>query len=163
YEGETNSEDLFAPVGIGTGLPSMSPSPLPENLSDLKLPKSNKITAAQVNFLSRSRKVSKKRERRLKKDAKVVEAFGVVSDKINSLTTADSMTAIDLAHDARKKVRDTLREFKTSNSRQKDLHTQRIRTKRTWSVLCANERRYVQHYAVQEQANKLKVIRIKSV
>ncbi|KAF9989875.1 hypothetical protein BGZ79_004917, partial [Entomortierella chlamydospora] len=162
YEGEASSEYLSAPVGIGIDLPSISPSPLPESLSDLKLPKSNKITAAQVNSLSRSRKVSKKRERRLKKDEKVVEVFGVVSDKINSLTTADSMTAIDLAHDARKKVRDTLREFEASNPRQKELHTQRIRTKRTWSAMCANERRYVQQYAVQEHARNQKPIQSSS-
>jgi hypothetical protein len=118
-------------------------------LKPLKLPESHKITATQINEASHSRRIGKRRERRLKMEANkdVQVALEAISKKENSLKTSQSMADIDSAHRLRQSYRDVLRGFEQSRARTKDIHTQRLRTERAWSKLAAAERRYITDYA----------------
>ncbi|KAF9948128.1 hypothetical protein BGZ72_009918 [Mortierella alpina] len=107
------------------------------------LPKSNKITAEQVNDISHSRKMGKRREARLKRNEQVKAAYDRISRKENSLTTAVTLAEVSAAHKVRKQAKKIIQPFESSEQRQKDLHTQRLRTERAWTKLGAAERSYV--------------------
>ncbi|KAF9279282.1 hypothetical protein BGZ68_008028 [Mortierella alpina] len=113
-------------------------------------PPSHKITAKKINDLSHSRKISKKREARLKKNKAAQEALRELSEKKNVIQRALSAHEVDLAHDTRRKHRQVLRAFEHSHSRRKDLHHQRLRTNRTWDKVAAVERRYVRDRGRQD-------------
>ncbi|KAF8970744.1 hypothetical protein BGZ46_010405 [Entomortierella lignicola] len=49
------------------------------------------------------------------------------------------------------KVEDILKRFEISNARIKDLHSQRLRTKRSWAKVCSNERRYIKECETQSE------------
>ena len=114
-----------------------------------KLPKSFRMSAPMVNEVSHTRKVARLRERRLKQDQAVQDALKEISLPENSLTTAQTIDDINTAHEARSAERNTLQDFESSKSRLKQLHTQRLRTKRTWAKLCAAERRHVRRHALE--------------
>jgi hypothetical protein len=76
-------------------------------------------------------------------NADVVKAIKTISKKENSLVRAKTLKSIDVAHAARKKAANVIRPFEASNTRRKELFTQRLRTIRPWDVLCARERSYV--------------------
>ncbi|KAK3822905.1 MAG: hypothetical protein J3Q66DRAFT_424384, partial [Benniella sp.] len=115
-----------------------------------KLPKSFRMSAPMVNEVSHTRRFSRLRERRLRKDKDVKDALKLISKPENSLTTALSFEQIEAAHAARSEVRDTLQAFESSNSRLKQQRTQRLRTDRTWAKLCASERRHVRRHAFSD-------------
>ncbi|CAO3572405.1 unnamed protein product [Mortierella alpina] len=132
-----NRFELLRDDEAGTG----TSTPLPnESLDDLRLPRSNRITAAQVNEVTRSHCITKRRARRLRTNLSAKAAMVRISKPECSLSLADTLAAVDHAHSERKAVAHVLRQFETSNSRQKDLHTVALRTKRAWQVLCAQER-----------------------
>ncbi|KAF9575455.1 hypothetical protein EC968_003060 [Mortierella alpina] len=114
------------------------------------VPKSNKLTAQQVNSISHSRRMQKRREKRLRGELAVREALDTISQKQNSLSRATSLTEITNAHAARKEFRGIIRSFETSSRRTKDMHTQRLRTERSWQKLGAAERRHIQDAAFEE-------------
>ncbi|KAF9574644.1 hypothetical protein EC968_005874 [Mortierella alpina] len=114
------------------------------------VPKSNKITAQQVNSISHSRRMQKRREKRLQGELAVREALDTISQKQNSLSRATSLTEITNAHAARKEFRGIIRSFETSSRRTKDMHTQRLRTERSWQKLGAAERRHIQDAVFEE-------------
>ncbi|KAF9344506.1 hypothetical protein BGX26_004295 [Mortierella sp. AD094] len=74
----------------------------------------------------------------------VRDAQETVSNKDNSLSRATTKEEIDTAHDARKRVRDTLRESENKRRRQKNKHNQALRTSRTWEKIRKAEKRYIQ-------------------
>ncbi|KAG9323442.1 hypothetical protein KVV02_008842 [Mortierella alpina] len=114
------------------------------------LPKSNKITAQQVNGVSHSRKMGKRREAQLKSNDEVKTAYERISRKENSLTTAVTLTEVNAAHAVLKEARKFTQPFEAAEERQKDLHTQRLRSERAWTKLGAAERRHVLE-AVREE------------
>ncbi|KAF9973034.1 hypothetical protein BGZ75_001284, partial [Mortierella antarctica] len=120
-----------------------------EELSDIKLPKAIKITAEQVNSVSKTRQIGKRREARLKKDQKVQDAMALISEPASSLSMASTLPDVDRAHSQRKTVSGVLQQFERSKARLKDLHGQRIRTDCAWKRLCAQERRKIQQHAMQ--------------
>ncbi|KAF9106577.1 hypothetical protein BGX27_009105, partial [Mortierella sp. AM989] len=109
------------------------------------VPKGNTITAGKINNSSFTNKMRTKREQRLRKpeNRNVSDALKVISDKDNSLSRATSGNDIDVAHEARKEVRDVLRSFENSSKRQKEKKTQELRTTRTWNKVGAEERRHI--------------------
>lgn len=115
----------------------------------MKLPEAFTITASQVNEASHSRRIGKKRERRLKMKANedVRQALEEISKHDVILKTSKSMAEIDAAHSLRRSYSDKLRAFEKSRARQKDLLTQRLRTNRTWVKLTAAERQYIKDHA----------------
>ncbi|KAF9557900.1 hypothetical protein EC968_007395 [Mortierella alpina] len=120
---------------------------LDENLSDMKFPRAIRITAAQIDSVSRTRYIAKRRERRLRQDKEVQDAMATVSTPENSLSLATTLPAVDKAHSHRKGIAVTLRKFERTKPRLRDLHTKELRTKRAWARLCAQERRQVKEHA----------------
>ncbi|KAG0247084.1 hypothetical protein BG011_002070, partial [Mortierella polycephala] len=115
---------------------------------------SNKITAPHVNDVSRSQRMGKRREKRLRKGAQEVrDAMDKVTDKNNSLNRVTTLEEVDAAYKVRSdnKTRTTLRAFEHSKARMKDLHTQKLRTSRSWNKLGASERRFVQKVGHDEE------------
>lgn len=123
-----------------------------EALKKLKLPKSHKVTAPQINSITHTNIIANRRNRALNQQCNriVRDALGEISKVDNSLTTATTMGRIDSAHSARKDVKDILRGFESRKSRLKDLHRQRLRSKRAWMKLGASERQYVQDHALRD-------------
>ncbi|KAF9164489.1 hypothetical protein DFQ26_001380 [Actinomortierella ambigua] len=119
-----------------------------ETAADLKLKKSHKMSARQVNEVSHTHKMARQRERDLKKtaNAAVKRDLETISKPENSLTTADSVLKVHKAHLVRSGVQQTIRAFETTKRMLKMRRTQRLRTQRTWAKLCAAERRYVQQH-----------------
>ncbi|KAG0210759.1 hypothetical protein BGX31_001832, partial [Mortierella sp. GBA43] len=124
-----------------------------------RVPRSNTITAKQVNEVSFSRKAARRRERRLKKPVtgeeeklqKIQIGMEAISDKSNSLARAVTMEQVDAAHKTRSDHRSALQEFESTNARQKDLKTSSLRTTRTWNKLGAAERHYVEEAGRERQ------------
>lgn len=113
------------------------------------LPKSFRMSAAMVNEVSHTRKAARSREKRIQQNQNVQYALTEISNPENSLSNASTIDDINVAHKARTEHRDTLQEFESSNSRLKQLHTQRLRTKRTWAMLCAAERRHARRHVLE--------------
>ena len=127
------------------------PPPLPAIL-----PKGFVMTAEQINELSGTRRMARRREHRLRlrtnKDARM--ALEGLAKKEQVLKTAQTMHEIDQAHAKRQQVRTTLKSFETSTARLKDLRHQRIQTKRVWSKLAAAERAHVRRHALEFAQHK---------
>ncbi|KAF9959664.1 hypothetical protein BGZ65_000194 [Modicella reniformis] len=120
------------------------------------IPKSNRITAKQINDISHSRRMGKRREGRLKKaeNDEARKALAEISTNAHSLARAATKEDIETAHRARTNTRDALRSFETSKKRQKDLHTQRLRTNRAWTKVGAAERGRIQNHGVNAPPRK---------
>ncbi|KAG0370892.1 hypothetical protein BGZ54_003022 [Gamsiella multidivaricata] len=118
----------------------------------MKLPKSNRMTARQVDDISYIRRIAKKQERRSsQQENKNIQVVHQETPKReNLLTEAVTIKEIDAAYDARKGVRDILQVFESFSVRQKELHTQQLRTARARTKLCAKERSYVRQHALEE-------------
>ncbi|KAF9570036.1 hypothetical protein BGW38_008785, partial [Lunasporangiospora selenospora] len=110
-----------------------------------------KITAPQINEATGMRRIAKKRERRLKRpeNSGAREALERLSDKEQVLKTAQTMEEIDRAHELHRESRGVLRAFEKCKARLKDLHNQRLRTRRAWGKLAAAEREYVKNHALE--------------
>ncbi|KAG0258671.1 hypothetical protein DFQ27_004523 [Actinomortierella ambigua] len=139
-----------ASAALASGSASTTPTTGVQNAQSLKLKRSYKMSARQVNKVSRMHKLAKHRERVLAQmsNAAAKRALDTTSRPENSLGTADSMEKISRAHMARSKVQDTLQAFESINRMLKMKRTQRLRTERTWAKLCAAERRYLQQHAL---------------
>ncbi|CAO3564588.1 unnamed protein product [Mortierella alpina] len=114
------------------------------------VPESSKITAAQINSISHSRRMQRRREKRLKGDEAVKKAYETISQSQNSMVLATTLNEISDAHAARREIRDIVRPFETSRQRIKDIHTQRLRTERCWQKLGSAERRHIQDAVLKE-------------
>ncbi|KAF9571998.1 hypothetical protein EC968_010475 [Mortierella alpina] len=121
----------------------------------LPLPHPHQITAPQVNQLSYTKRIARKRERRLRnpQNAAAREAIQALSKKEQVLSTAQTFAEIDTANKLHRNLRGTLKNFESSKARLKDLHQQRLRTKRTWAKLAAHERRYVKNHATEQNTS----------
>lgn len=108
------------------------------------------MSAPMVNEVSHTRKISRLRERRLNKDNNVQQSLEIISRREHSLNTARDIDNINVAHAARSDERTTWQEFENSTPRLKQLHTQRLRSKRTWAKLCAAERRHVRQHVMNQ-------------
>ncbi|KAF9432981.1 hypothetical protein BGZ76_010033 [Entomortierella beljakovae] len=123
------------------------------NIDSLKIPKSNKITAQQINEISSSRKASKKRERRLRKAENATTKRGLdsLSDRTHVLKHANTIDDIDAARQHHRNIEDELKKFETVKPRIKDLHTQSLRTTRAWTKVTSHERRYIKEHVKKTQ------------
>jgi len=123
------------------------------NLASLKIPKSYKITAQQINEVSFSRKASKKREQRLRKteNATTKRNLGSLSDTGHVLKHTNTIVEIDRARQHHRSIEDNLKDFETGKPRIKDLHTQRLRTMRAWAKITSDERRYIKEHVKKSQ------------
>ncbi|CAO3565989.1 unnamed protein product [Mortierella alpina] len=128
--------------------PESKPQPQPggETTTEtfVKLPKSHRLTARQVDEITHARVVARRRTRRLAKSESVKKAMESVSMNKASLSWAATMASVDEAHSIRKEASGALRRFELSNARLRDAQTLRIRTGKCWKRLCAEERRYAQ-------------------
>ncbi|KAF9951883.1 hypothetical protein BGZ72_006681 [Mortierella alpina] len=118
------------------------------------VPESSKITAEQINSISHSRRMQRRREKRLTGDEAIKNAFETISQKQNSLALATTLKEISNAHAARRGVRDIVRPFEMSRPRTKDMHTQRLRTERSWRKLGSAERRHIQDAVFKEAQDR---------
>ncbi|KAF9966018.1 hypothetical protein BGZ70_003529 [Mortierella alpina] len=138
--------------------PAPPPAPAPPDPPPLPaiLPKGFVMTAEQVNELSGTRKIMRRREYRLRQRANkdVSAALEGLSEKQQALKTAQSTQEIEQAHTHHRKVRKTLKSFESSTARLKDLRHQRIQTKRVWSKLAASERAHVRHHHVLQKEHE---------
>ncbi|KAF9942051.1 hypothetical protein BGZ70_006187, partial [Mortierella alpina] len=100
-----------------------------------------------IDDVSHTRKIAKRRERWLEANEPVKAALEELSQTENAFQNARFQQEVDDAHQVRSRHRALLRGFENSRKRLKDLHNQRLRTKRTWSKVAAAERRYVQDHA----------------
>ncbi|KAF9079223.1 hypothetical protein BGX27_006774, partial [Mortierella sp. AM989] len=118
----------------------------------IKLPKSNKITANQINDISLTRGTGKRREKQLRKDDGVQarSALQQLSDAGRNIQGALTLNEIEDAQKERRNTRKTLREFENSPTRVKDRRTLRLRTERSWRKLGGAERRYIQQHGEKD-------------
>ncbi|CAO3567902.1 unnamed protein product [Mortierella alpina] len=125
-----------------------------ELLEAIKMPRSHKITAQQLDCISHTRKLVKFRQRALKMpvNASVSEALKRISTKEASLKNAATLEHVDRAFAIQKRNRSVLREFEYSRSLQKQRHNQELRSTRAWDVVAAEERRYVRQVG-QDQSS----------
>ncbi|KAF9951471.1 hypothetical protein BGZ72_007021 [Mortierella alpina] len=100
-----------------------------------------------IDDVSHTRKITRRREKWLAENEPVKEALKELSRQENVFQKARITREVDDIHKVRSKHRELLRGFENSGKRLKDLHNQRLRTKRTWSKVAAAERRYVQDHA----------------
>ncbi|KAG0353864.1 hypothetical protein BGZ54_002000, partial [Gamsiella multidivaricata] len=122
----------------------------------MRLPKSNKMTARQVDDIPYTRRIAKTPEKRLsqQENNSIQAAYQEISKRENSLTETIIIKETNTAHDARKDIRGILQAFESSSGRQKELHTQHLRTTRAWAKLCAKERPYVRQRALEEHKSR---------
>jgi hypothetical protein len=116
--------------------------------NSLSIPKSNTITAPQINEISSSRKISKKRERLLRRTDHTTTKNNLdsLSERKNVLRYANTVGDVDVARHHHRYIEDDLKGFETSNPRIKDLHTQRLRTMRAWGKVTSRERRVIKEH-----------------
>lgn len=155
-------------VGLPAPPPLVVPPPAPaqaltpqqrqQQLNQVKLPPSHKITAPMIDDVSHTRKIARRREKWLKGNETVKAALEELSKPENVFQGARFIQEVDDSHKVRSKHRELLRGFEHSGKRLKDLHNQRLRTKRTWSKVAAAERRYVQDHARRNDPCKLILI-----
>jgi len=114
-------------------------------------------TAPQINEVSNTRRIGRRRENRLKRpeNTKAREALEGLSKAEHVISTAQDINAIDIAHKFHQGSREVLKDFEGSKARQKDLHNQRLRTKRAWARLAAVERKQIQDHAHQQDEPSL--------
>ncbi|KAF8962935.1 hypothetical protein BGZ46_001096, partial [Entomortierella lignicola] len=144
----TDSSDNQSCSTVEVGEPQI-PTPSRKDLAArLKLTKSHKVTAPQINDITHSRKTSKRRERRLKqsKNENVRDALKEISSKDNSMRHAMTIQDVEQAHRRNTQNREVLRSFEQSDIRQKEMRNHDLREKRTWQKLGTAERRYSQRY-----------------
>ncbi|KAK3812952.1 MAG: hypothetical protein J3Q66DRAFT_347018 [Benniella sp.] len=120
-----------------------------ETLAAIKLPEAITITAPQISEASSTRRIERRRQRRLERPENKVtkQALTDISSSSQSLLSATTINDVDTIQKARRGNRDILRSFENSDARQRDKRTQRLHTKKTMSKLAAAERRAVQDHA----------------
>ncbi|KAF9570598.1 hypothetical protein EC968_001673 [Mortierella alpina] len=137
-----------APAPAPAPATATAPAPASEPAATLdtftKLPKSYRMTAGQIDQVSHAKGVAKTRVRRLAKSEAATKAMASVSETRASLSWADTMASIDLAHSIRKEAAGTLRGFELGHARLRDKQRLRLRTGKCWKRVCAAERRHVQ-------------------
>ena len=112
--------------------------------SDIKLPAAHKITAAQIDSISHTRRYLRRRNNLLENTRWRDTRAALETLSRNSLQAAQSMMEIDQARDVRIQCWSNLLKFEFSKRRLRQKHNQSLRTKRAWAKLGAAERRYVQ-------------------
>ncbi|KAK3810280.1 MAG: hypothetical protein J3Q66DRAFT_415768 [Benniella sp.] len=110
------------------------------------LPKTNRsfrITAPQLNDITHTNKIARKRKQRMTKDVR--DAMKSLSETPRS--TAMTQSEVEEAQAVHRDVRTVLVPFENSKQRTKDLHNQRLRTQRAWTKVGSAERRFVTDWA----------------
>ncbi|KAG9321049.1 hypothetical protein KVV02_000379 [Mortierella alpina] len=125
-------------------------------VKEIKLPPAFTITARQIDSISHSHRNAKAREKLLKGDGcKLVRDALASIPTIGSLDRARTTNDLDQAMKASRAARDTLQAFETTKARNKQLHTQSLRTQRAYTTLCANERKYVQEHSAKDEPSQV--------
>ncbi|KAF9988116.1 hypothetical protein BGZ75_009955 [Mortierella antarctica] len=113
------------------------------------------ITARQIDSISHSHRNAKAMEKLLKGDGcKLVRDALASISTIGSLDRARTTSDLDQAMKARRAARDTLQALESTKARNKQLHTQSLRTQRAYATLCENERKYVQEHSAKDEPSK---------
>ncbi|KAF9957799.1 hypothetical protein BGZ65_001866 [Modicella reniformis] len=125
---------------------SLSPK---DSLRQMKIPKSNKLTAGKFNDVSHTQALAAKRQELLREEKKKLarQAHQQLSEAGKVLQRATTLQEVENAQQTRRQTRQSLREFESSSSLIKGRHTQRLRTKRSRHKLGAAERRYIMRQA----------------
>jgi hypothetical protein len=99
------------------------------NIDALRIPKSHKITARQIDEISHTNKIARKRRRRLNKpeNATVEQTYTRLSQNVDISKSINSDDISNVVR-VRREARDVLKKFEASNARISDLHTHRLRT-----------------------------------
>lgn len=127
-------------------------------LADIKLPPSFRITAKQISDASHSRRVTKRRERRLRRASgkEARDALGAVSDAAKERHASVTLETLNKEQITQREARSALRQFENSPSRIHDQRTVELRTSRAYDKFTAAERQFVRRHAL-DQHGKLKI------
>lgn len=115
-----------------------------EELADLKLPTSFKITSTQIDSITNTRKMNTKLQQAKKRKEEAVITQKTISE--HSLKRAETMQDVENAQEHRRLARIPMRSVnpaRISPSHLKLKHTQELRSKRALDIVAANERKYV--------------------
>lgn len=131
-----------------------------ESLVDgiVDLPPISRITSSLLDDLTFSRKHARNRERDLAEDCDVSKAARAAVQRLSDapITTATTLDEVNTAQDVRRQVREDSRSFFSSNKRQRQAKTQRLRTKRSYATLAAAQRRGIKAEVQNEIRQMLK-------
>jgi hypothetical protein len=105
--------------------------------------KTSVITAKHINDCSGTKRIERKRRRRLIRDEPTQEAYKAISSKEASLTNATTSTEVETAQQIRRNYKDAIQGFENSAPRQKDIQTKDLKTQRTLSCLASAERKII--------------------
>ncbi|KAG0250577.1 hypothetical protein BGZ95_007155, partial [Linnemannia exigua] len=116
------------------------------------LPPISRITAPLINDLSFSHKHAKSRERDLAADCDASKAAREAMRRLSDtpISTATTLDEVNAAQEVRRRSRQDSRSFFSSNKRRRQAKTQRLRTKRTYATLAAEQRRGIKTEARKE-------------
>jgi hypothetical protein len=123
----------------------------------MKIPKAHRITAKQVNSISHCNQTSRRRERRLAQNEEAKVALQGLSRPEHVLGDCQSLQEIEQARAYQRAAGSALKRFERSKVQVRDHRNQRLRTKRAWSKLGANERSYVRSHARQMNIKEARV------
>ncbi|KAF9429101.1 hypothetical protein BGZ76_001817, partial [Entomortierella beljakovae] len=140
---QDNSEDLTSTSSVQAS--AHNELQLRKNIVEsIRLKKSHKITARQLNDITHTHKTTKKREHRLKRSKDVGNALTAISSKEHAIQHSTTLQDVDKVHELRMQTRSILRSFEHSNAHLKERHTRNLRNLRALTKLGAAERRYAQ-------------------
>lgn len=125
-----------------------------EATKNILLKRSHRITAGLLNDITHTYSISKKREKRLKRNKDVQNALAMISSKEQVLQNSKTIQDVDKVHTLRMEHRSTMRSFEHTNTHLKERRTRHLRNLRALTKLGAAERRYAQdHVMVTSEGN----------
>lgn len=121
------------------------------------LPNISRITAPLLDDLTFSRKHAKSRERDLAADCAVSKAARTAVQRLSDtpISTATTLDEVNAAQEVRRQVKQDSRSFFFSNKRRRQAKTQRLRMKRTYATLAAEQRRGIKTEVQKETRRNL--------
>ncbi|KAF9561825.1 hypothetical protein EC968_005603, partial [Mortierella alpina] len=115
-------------------------------LKAIKMPRSFKITADQLDQISDTRRLQHQRHHDLENRPDVKLQYRNISSPETSLRKAGTMQEIDHAYKVIAQSRSVIRSFEHSPALQKARYHQELRSKRAWDVVGAMETAYVKEH-----------------
>ncbi|CAO3564005.1 unnamed protein product [Mortierella alpina] len=120
------------------------------------IPKAKKLRTQRLNFIAHSNKLTAIRNRQLRRNSEVGQAYDRVRAKTASLESATSLAALLSAHNSRKRDRCTIRSFENSRSRIRARHTLRLRNPRAVQRVAIE----LKERALQEYSGEIYMARV---
>ncbi|KAG0006403.1 hypothetical protein BGZ65_008448 [Modicella reniformis] len=120
---------------------------------EIMIPKSNKMTAGQINNISHTQAFMQRRQRLLDEDKNepVRHTLQRLSECGKELARATTVQEVEHAQETRRQARQPLREFESTKSAVRNRHTLRLRSERAWHKLGAAERRHIQQHGDKDR------------